>query len=97
MFDNKLCNNTEDVFNTFANAFYEFRKIKPDVKLNTVLNDIKEFDNKQVNKIDIIDKRTLQIIKLYFFYQNDVSKIDNNIWFEAVTILNQLNKKEFEL
>lgn len=48
-----------------------------------------------IDSINLLDDRTLEIYKLFQFYKNAPHLINNAAWFEAVIILNQLEPRLF--
>ena len=43
----------------------------------------------------LADERTVDILKKYEFLQADPSKINNPVWFEAVSLLNKMKPRMF--
>src|SRR5574338_1415553 len=63
--------------------------ISDDKILDSVL---REYD---LDSINLIDDRTLQIYKLYQFYKYNPHIIDNAVFYEAVFLLRQLEPRLF--
>lgn len=62
----------------------EFNK---DKKFSEILNE------NGIEPLQVVDERSISIIKNYEFCNGNYSIIDNDVWFECVFSLNQIYKK----
>lgn len=68
------------------------------VELKQAFNKLSIWEGEEIEPMQILDKRTSDILKIYEFYKNSPDRAFQeipNIWFESVQILNKLQPKLF--
>jgi len=68
------------------------------VELKQAFNKLSIWEGEEIEPMQIMDKRTSDILRLYEFYKNSPEKAFEDvphIWFESVIILNKIQPRLF--
>jgi hypothetical protein len=68
------------------------------VELKQVFNKLNIWEGEEIEPMQIVDKRTFDILNLYEFYKNSPDRAFDNppqLWFDSVVILNKTQPRLF--
>jgi hypothetical protein len=84
----------DELIELISKTYLDLSELSDKVKLSHVLDKLCIGKEYEVDTMQIADKRTLKIMKMYEFYKNNPSAAsDSYIWFESVYMLSKLEPK----
>ena len=96
--EDRIINNDDELIDLIYVTYEELKRLDKKAELKHAFNQLDIWENEDIQPMQIMDKRTMDIISTYQFYQNSPEKAFNpipNIWFESVIILNRLKPRLF--